>query len=134
MTAWEPPEEIDEYRLVERLGAGGMGVVYLAHDRLLDRAVAIKFLKSTFTMTARRRFVIEARAAARIHHPNVMGVHRVGNLGDQPYIVSEYVRGTNLARLELPVPWTRVLELGIGLARGLATAHRQGVLHRDIKL
>jgi len=134
MDAWEPPAEFDEYRLVERLGVGGMGVVYLAHDRLLDRPVAIKFLKSTLSETARRRFVIEARAAARIHHPNVMGVHRVGELGDHPYIVTEYVRGTSLAALELPLPWPRVLELGIGLARGLATAHRQGVLHRDIKL
>lgn len=134
MSEWEPPDEFDEYRLVERIGAGGMGVVYLAHDRLLDRAVAIKFLKATLSPAARRRFVIEARAAARIHHPNVMGIHRVGELEDHPYIVTEYVRGTSLSALPLPLPWTRVLELGIGLARGLATAHRQGVLHRDIKL
>lgn len=132
--AWEPPQEFDEYRLVDRLGAGNMGVVYLAHDRLLDRAVAIKFLTSALTETARLRFVVEARAAARIHHPNVMGIYRVGELGEHPYIVSEYVRGTNLAKLELPLSWAEALRLGVGLARGLATAHRQGVLHRDIKL
>lgn len=134
MKAWEPPEEFDEYRLVQRIGAGSMGVVYLAHDRLLDRAVAIKFLTSKLTENARQRFVIEARAAARIHHPNVMGIHRVGELVDHPYIVSEYVRGTSLSALALPLRSGRALELGIGLARGLATAHRQGVLHRDIKL
>lgn len=132
--AWEPPSEIEEYRLIERIGAGGMGAVYLAHDRLLDRAVAIKFLTSTLSEASRRRFVVEARAAARIHHPNVMAVHRVGEVGEHPYIVSEYVRGKVLSALPLPLPWTRALELGIGLARGLATAHRQGVLHRDIKL
>ncbi|MCB9717260.1 MAG: protein kinase [Myxococcales bacterium] len=132
--AWEPPNEVDEYRVVERLGAGKMGVVYLAHDRLLDRAVAIKFLRTALTERARRRFVVEARAAARIHHPNVMAIHRVGELDGHPYIVSEYVRGQSLSDMKAPLPWARVLELGIGLARGLATAHRHGVLHRDIKL
>lgn len=132
--AWVPPNEVDEYRIVERLGSGKMGVVYLAHDRLLDRLVAIKFLRSAMTEAARQRFVVEARAAARIHHPNVMAIHRVGELGEHPYIVSEYVRGESLSDLKAPLSWSRVLELGIGLARGLATAHRQGVLHRDIKL
>ncbi|MCX4246230.1 protein kinase [Paraliomyxa miuraensis] len=132
--SWKPPPELDEYRLVQRLGSGTMGVVYLAHDRLLDRPVAIKFLRAALNRHSRQRFVIEARATARIQHPNVMAIHRVGQIDDHPYIVSEYVRGTSLNELPRPVPSGRVLELAIGLARGLATTHRHGVLHRDIKL
>ncbi len=131
---WTPPDEFDEYRLVRLLGGGSMGQVFLAHDRLLDRAVAIKFLTSVTSENARERFVIEARAAARIQHPNVMGIYRVGELDEHPYLVTEYIRGKSLSELDMPMPWQEVLELAIGLARGLATAHRQGVLHRDIKL
>ncbi|MBL9102979.1 MAG: SUMF1/EgtB/PvdO family nonheme iron enzyme [Myxococcales bacterium] len=110
-----------------------MGEVYLAHDHVLDRAVAIKFVH-VGGIGERERYLVEARAAARIQHPNVTAVYRVGELAGRPYIVSEYVRGQTLDELHLPLPWTRALELGIGLARGLAAAHRQGVVHRDIKL
>ena len=130
---WTPPDEFDEYKLVRQLGRGTMGQVYLAHDRLLDRLVAIKFI-TALESSARERFLVEARAAARIQHPNVVAVHRVGELKSRPYLISEYVRGQSLAELKLPLPWARALELGAGLARGLAAAHRQGVLHRDIKL
>jgi serine/threonine protein kinase/formylglycine-generating enzyme required for sulfatase activity len=130
---WSPPDSFEEYKLVRRLGRGTMGMVYLARDRLLDRLVAVKFITELEPL-ARDRFVVEARAAARIQHPNVVAVYRVGELGDRPYLISEYVRGQSLAELPLPLPWSRALELGVGLARGLAAAHRQGVLHRDIKL
>ncbi len=130
---WSPPDEVDEYKLIRQLGRGTMGQVYLARDRLLDRLVAIKFI-TALEPEARERFVIEARAAARIQHPNVVAVHRVGELNNRPYLITEYVRGQNLAELSLPLPWTRVLELAISLARGLAAAHSQGILHRDIKL
>src|SRR6185503_19167733 len=79
------------------------------------------------------RFLIEARAAARLQHPNVATIHRVGFSRGRPYLVAEYVRGRTLSDLELPLPWTRALALGRGLVRGLAAAHRAGVLHRDIK-
>ncbi|MBA3547338.1 MAG: serine/threonine-protein kinase PknK, partial [Nannocystis sp.] len=128
-----PPQEFGEYRLVRLLGRGMMGEVYLAHDQVLDRAVAIKFI-TTVEADVRERFLIEARAAARIQHPNVMAIHRVGEIAGQPYLISEYIRGHSLAELTLPVKPGRALELGTGLARGLAAAHRQGVLHRDIKL
>ena len=128
-----PPQEFGEYRLVRLLGRGMMGEVYLAQDQVLDRAVAIKFV-TTAEAEVRERFLIEARAAARIHHPNVMVIHRVGETAGRPYLISEYVRGRTLAELPLPMAPGRALELGIGLARGLAAAHRQGVLHRDIKL
>jgi serine/threonine protein kinase/formylglycine-generating enzyme required for sulfatase activity len=133
-TAWHPPEEFDEYRLLRPLGRGGMGQVHLAQDTYLDRQVAVKFIASLEpNPTARARFRTEARAAARLVHPNVVTVHRVGEVDGHPYLVSEFVRGTSLDRLPRPIPWRRALELGIGLARGLAAAHRHGVLHRDLK-
>jgi len=126
---WEPPTELGEYRLVHPLGRGAMGVVYLAHDRVLDRLVAIKFL----TRGNAQRLIIEARAAARLHHPNVVAVYRVAGVDGHPFIVSEYVRGSALDSIDKPIPWRRSLEIGFDLARGLAAAHAEGVLHRDIK-
>ncbi|RKH90721.1 hypothetical protein D7Y21_05720 [Corallococcus sp. AB045] len=134
LPAWRPPEAFGEYRLLQPLGRGAMGEVYLAHDTVLDRLVAVKFIASVAPDEVQReRFRTEARAIARVQHPNVVGIHRVGEVKDRPYLVSEFLRGQSLDRLSRPVPWTRVLELGIGLARGLAAAHRQGVLHRDLK-
>jgi serine/threonine protein kinase/formylglycine-generating enzyme required for sulfatase activity len=131
---WSPPGEFDEFRLVRPLGRGAMGVVYLAHDRSLDRQVAVKFIASHRPgPKARERFQTEARAIARLQHPNVVTVFRVGEVDDHPYIVSEYLAGESLSALPLPLPWRRVVSMGIGLARGLAAAHRQGVLHRDLK-
>ena len=131
---WEPPEVIGEFRLLRELGHGGMGVVHLAHDAQLDRQVALKFIAGDQPEPrVLESFEDEARLLARLQHPNVVTVFRVGQVDGHPYIVSEYVVGKSLARLEVPLPWHRVLELGLGLARGLAAAHRQGVLHRDLK-
>jgi serine/threonine protein kinase len=131
---WEAPHEFEEYRLIRQLGAGTMGVVFLAHDTLLDRPVAIKFIGALeVDATTRQRFFTEARAVARLSHPNVVAVYRVGELRQRPYLVSEYARGTSLAAIAKPIPWQRALKIGLGLARGLAAAHRSGVLHRDIK-
>jgi serine/threonine protein kinase/formylglycine-generating enzyme required for sulfatase activity len=111
-----------------------MGTVYLAHDELLDRAVAIKFLSIPQANSAQRaRFLTEARALARLHHPNIVAVYRTGEYLGQPYLVSEYVRGLPLSQLTKPLPAEQVRQLAIGLCRGLAAAHRSGVLHRDIK-
>ena len=129
---WQPPREFDEYRLVRPLGRGRTGRVYLAHDTLLDRAVAVKFIPALDEQSL-PRFLVEARAAARLQHPNVATLYRVGQFENLPYLVSEYIRGTNLERLPKPLPSERVLAIGIGLARGLAAAHRRGVLHRDLK-
>ncbi|WP_437672320.1 nSTAND1 domain-containing NTPase [Sorangium sp. So ce131] len=116
------------------LGRGGMGQVYLAEDTLLDRRVAVKFIASRRPdEAARRRFYVEARAVARLQHPNVVAVHRVGEVDGRPYLVTEFVQGQTLEQLEKPVPWQRAAEIGLGLAQGLAAAHRSGVLHRDIK-
>ncbi len=130
--SWSPPKQFDEYRILWQLGRGGMGEVYLGHDTLLDRPVAIKFISAIDPdALMREQFLTEARAAARLQHPNVVAIYRVGEIDGRPYIISEFVRGQNLDHIKLPLPWTRVLEMSIGLARGLAAAHRRGVLHRD---
>ncbi|WP_235880426.1 bifunctional serine/threonine-protein kinase/formylglycine-generating enzyme family protein [Polyangium aurulentum] len=132
--SWRPPESFDEYRLIRLLGRGGMGEVYLAHDTLLDRPVAVKFIGGLCPdAEAREQFLTEARAAARLQHPNVVTIHRVGELDGRPFLISEFVQGQSLEAMEKPMAPERALEIGIGLSRGLAAAHRRGVLHRDIK-
>jgi eukaryotic-like serine/threonine-protein kinase len=131
--AWSPPEEFEEYRLVRLLGSGSMGQVYLAHDLLLDRLVAVKFVRGAEEPTARAWILDEARAIARLQHPNVVAIYRVAEVEGHPYFVSEYVQGRPLHLLERPVPWRQVLEIALDLTRGLAAAHRRGVLHRDVK-
>jgi serine/threonine protein kinase/formylglycine-generating enzyme required for sulfatase activity len=131
--AWSPPDEFEEYRLVRLLGRGAMGEVYLARDMLLDRPVAVKFVQAAEDPEARARFFDEARAIARLQHPNVVAIYRVAEVAGHPYLVSEYVRGRPLDKIDRPAPSRQVLELALDLARGLAAAHRRGVLHRDVK-
>jgi serine/threonine protein kinase/formylglycine-generating enzyme required for sulfatase activity len=132
-----PPAEFEEYRILRRVGGGAMGQVYLARDTLLDRLVAVKFIATPVgsepDAASRSRFFQEARAIARLQHPNVVAIHRVGEVRRQPYLVSEFIRGESLDRLPRPLEPRQVLRIAIGLARGLAAAHRCGVLHRDIK-
>lgn len=129
---WTPPKEFDGYQLRGVLGQGGMGQVFLGHDKLLDRPVAIKFMSAAHEQAL--EFTLrEARAAAKLQHPNVVSIYRVGEIDGHPYIVSEYLRGRNLHELRLPLPWQKVLEVGLSLTRGLAAAHRRGILHRDLK-
>ncbi|HEY2747519.1 MAG TPA: protein kinase [Polyangia bacterium] len=131
---WSPPSEIEEFQLLRPLGAGAMGRVFLAQDTLLDRKVAVKFVAgATPDPALREQFFVEARAIARLNHPNVVAIHRVGEVRRHPYLVSEFVHGRTLAELPKPVAPARLLEIGIGLSRGLAAAHRRGVLHRDLK-
>jgi len=127
------PLQIDEYRLLRPIGRGAVGQVYLALDTRLDRRVAIKFLAVERSAAARERFLVEARAVARLSHPNVVAIYRVGEVGEHPYLVGEFVRGRSLDLVDKPLPWRRALEIARGLARGLAAAHAAGVLHRDIK-
>ena len=111
-----------------------MGKVFLGEDAVLERRVAVKFILEGFADEQKRqRFLAEGRAIARLSHPNVITVHRVGEVDGRPYLVSEFVRGQNLRDLPKPLPWERTLRIGIGITRGLAAAHRRGVLHRDIK-
>ncbi len=128
------PERVDTFRLLRPLGRGGMGQVHLAHDETLERQVALKFIATLRPgREQRERFLIEARAIARIHHPNVVSIYSVGEHNGTPYLVSEYVDGHSLAQIEKPIPSPSVLRIAIDLARGLDAAHQRGVLHRDVK-
>jgi serine/threonine protein kinase len=131
---WTPPAEFDGFVLRGVIGHGGMGRVYLAHESTLDRLVALKFVTAVAPgRAARERFLIEARAIARLSHPNVVAIYRIGEVDGVPYLASEYVRGTSLDRLPKPLAWTDALLYAVAVARGLAEAHRRGVLHRDVK-
>jgi formylglycine-generating enzyme required for sulfatase activity len=128
------PRSFDGYELVRPIGRGGMGEVYLAQDTVLDRPVAVKVIASLEPgALARERFLREARAIARLQHPNVVAVYRAGEVAGLPYLVSELVRGGSLDRLPLPLVGAQLLHVCTGLASGLAAAHRRGVLHRDLK-
>jgi serine/threonine-protein kinase len=132
-----PGARIAHYRILDRLGAGGMGEVYRAHDDELDRVVAIKVLSPTTfgDSNARQRLVREARAAAALNHPHICTVYQVGQANDQTFIVMELVEGTTLsARLAAgALPAEHVVRYGMQLADALAHAHERGVLHRDLK-
>jgi formylglycine-generating enzyme required for sulfatase activity len=131
---WTPPTEFDDYNVLQRLGAGSNGSVWLAEDMVLARHVAVKFPAGQALATAdRQRFLVEARAAARLQHPNVVSIYRVGEVDDRPYLVCEFVRGKTLDTIGKPLPTRDALRIATDLARGLAAAHRAGVLHRDIK-
>src|SRR5256714_4787930 len=126
-----PPVEFDEYRLLRPLGESGESRVYLAQDTLLDRLVAVKFVHAPDRRSL-EHFLVEARAAARIQHPNIASLYRVGRVDDGAYLVSEYVHGRPLQSVDRPVEFPRVLEIASDLARGLGAAHRRGVLHCDL--
>jgi serine/threonine protein kinase/pimeloyl-ACP methyl ester carboxylesterase len=131
---WQPPATFDDFEILHFLGAGGMGTVYLASDTALGRPLALKFIsQAAADPSAEARFFVEARAIARLHHPNVVSVYRVGTIDGRPYLAYEYVDGQRLDRLPRPMTWQRALAIGVGLARGLAAAHKCGVLHRDVK-
>jgi serine/threonine protein kinase len=128
---------IGHYRIVRVLGQGGMGVVYLADDTRLGRAVALKALPPHLTAdpVRRERLRREARAAAALTHPGIATVYALEEFDDQVYIAGEYVPGETL-RDELargPLPASRVIDTALGLAHALAAAHDRGVVHRDLK-
>lgn len=134
VVTFSPPEQFDEFRVVRALGEGAMGQVFLCEDEMLQRPVAVKFLKDVgFGAKQRHRFLNEARAIARLTHANVVTVYRVGEVSGVPFIASEFIEGTSLDKLPLPLSFSEVLLIANGLARGLAIAHERGVLHRDIK-
>jgi len=125
---------LDRYRLVRRLGGGGFGVVWLAHDQKLDRTVAVKRIPVP-DADARKRAQREGTAAARLQHAAIVALHETGTDDDHVYLVSEYVRGGTYARLlEIGALSDRdVVEIGVALCDALAHAHKRGVVHRDVK-
>ncbi len=128
--------KIGRYRIERRIGAGGMGEVYLATDDDLGRSVAIKRVLATSTNERhQQRLRREARALARLSHPNVVQVYEVGEHDGQTFIAMEYVHGQTLGQwlATEPRPWRSVLELFLHAGRGLAAAHAAGLIHRDFK-
>ncbi len=128
---------VGPYRVIDRLGAGGMGEVFLATDTRLNRKVALKYLSdpSLDLPRARERLLREARAAAQISHPNIAAIYDILDTGTHPCIVMEYVAGDTLAQVagRGPLPADRVAAIGAQLADALAHAHAAGVVHRDLK-
>ena len=128
---------LGHYRIVEQIGAGGMGVVYRAHDEQLDRDVALKMLPpgTLADEATRTRFRKEALALAKLDHPNVATIHEFGSQNGVDFLVAAYVPGITLdTKISLgALPEAEVISLGIQLAAGLAAAHEQGVIHCDLK-
>ncbi len=128
---------LSHYRIIEKIGEGGMGEVYLAEDLRLRRKVALKFLSAHLTADPERRgrFLNEARAAASIDHPHVAVIHDIDEVEERTFIAMEYVAGESLraAIREKKLATERVLEVGAQIAEGLAKAHEHGVVHRDLK-
>jgi len=128
---------VSHYRIVEKLGAGGMGEVYLAQDTKLDRKVALKFLPPALERDAeaRERLLREAQATSRLDHPNILTVHDVAQVDDRHFIVMAYIDGqplTDYARTSAK-SLADILELALQLALGLEHAHKAGIVHRDLK-
>ena len=133
----EAPQSIGDYDLLEPIGRGGMGVVYRARQRRLNRFVAVKLLAAGAFAgeDARRRFESEAAAAARLRHPNIVTVYETGEHGGQPFFSMELVEGGTLADLarEDPLPAREAAAMLRTVAKAVQFAHEQGVLHRDLK-
>jgi len=128
---------ISHYRILEKLGEGGMGVVYEAEDTALQRTVALKFLPPELTRDAeaKQRFLHEARAAARLDHPNICTVYEVGEADGQLFLAMACYEGMTLReKLQAgPLPWAEAATLAMQAAAGLSEAHAHGIVHRDIK-
>src|SRR6476659_3954112 len=129
---------LSHYRIVSKIGAGGMGEVYLAHDTTLDRKIAIKFLNQEFSNDEEKlsRFIQEAKAASALNHPNILTVYEIGEVDDRNYIATELIDGhtlrQHLAQKE-PLPLNTILKIGVQVAEALTAAHQAGIIHRDIK-
>ena len=128
---------ISHYKILEKLGEGGMGVVYKAQDTKLDRIVALKFLPHHLTSDSveKERFVHEAKAASALNHTNITTIHEIDEFGGQMFIVMEYCEGKTLKQIigKETLPVRKVLDIGIQICEGLVVAHEKGIVHRDIK-
>src|SRR5437588_10942600 len=130
-------QQISNYKIVALLGQGGMGEVYLAQDMKLGRKVAIKFLPQCLAADerARKRLVREAQAAAKLEHPNICGLHEVGEEDHRSFIVMQYIEGETLDNRikRKPLELSESLSIATEIADALAEAHAHGIIHRDVK-
>ena len=132
-----PNTQLSHYRIVSKIGAGGMGEVYLAEDTRLDRKVAIKVLPADFAKDEDRlrRFEQEARATSALNHPNILTVYDIGNHDGSPFIVAELLEGEEL-RVQLndgAIAPRKTIEYAQQIVAGLSAAHERGIVHRDLK-
>jgi serine/threonine protein kinase len=135
---WSPGKVILQYEVIEKVGEGGMGVVYRARDTRLDRFVALKRLPVEMMADTgrRRRFVREAKAASILNHPNIITIHDIGREGDNDFIVMEYIEGDNLReilRSGQKLSLIQIMKIMSQVADGLHYAHQRGIIHRDVK-
>src|SRR5215471_453912 len=132
-----PEQTIAHYRIIEPLGVGGMGAVYKAYDKKLDRVIALKLLPPEYVSQAdrRRRFFQEARAASALNHPHILTIYEVGEDGGKPYIAMEYVEGETLRQRikKRALSLKDAVDIAIQITDGLARAHEVGIIHRDLK-